>query len=176
MDGTYAKSARDSRISVGHGDRPRLMAGGDEGGARGDERIGDLKVAAAQETENTGHAHLPEGLSDYVGDLHGIVISSSPLYAVLKQLAAFRQGATAAYAVDHVNPPGSARYAAKKQGPFRRRPPRASEFDNALSSRAVPVGCTFIWTQRRRKADRTAGDRSALRVRFWLRSKTDGSC
>ena len=53
MDGGYAELAVNPRISIRHRDGARLMACRDEIGTRGYKGVGDCKVAAAKQTENT---------------------------------------------------------------------------------------------------------------------------
>ena len=63
----HAHASRHPRVAVGGGDRPGFQTRVVQGGAAGDERLGDDHVARAQQPEDVAHALRGQRLADHVG-------------------------------------------------------------------------------------------------------------
>jgi len=70
VHGDQAHVPAHPRISVGGGDGAGLVAGGKEPDTAGDQRVGDLEVAAADHPEAALHAQLGQHLAYGLGDPH----------------------------------------------------------------------------------------------------------
>ena len=70
MHAQHARPAGEPRPCIGHGRRPALVPGGDVSGAVRDQRVGHVKVAAADDAEHGVGAEVGERPRDGVGDEH----------------------------------------------------------------------------------------------------------
>ena len=70
MDRTHAKPAGGARVRIGHGHRAGFVPRRDESHPARGHRIGQMEIAAADQTEEIAAAELGYGAADRFGDAH----------------------------------------------------------------------------------------------------------